>query len=54
MNTWNGSSFFHFLHVALFAEVDYDINTSWKNNQKFGIGQFQKEKCFKKSRYTYG
>ena len=23
------------------------------NNQKFGIGQFQKEKCFKKSRYTY-
>ena len=24
-----------------------------KNNQKFGIGQFQKEKCFKKSRYTY-
>lgn len=25
--TWNGSSFFHFLHVALFAEVDYDINS---------------------------
>ena len=29
------------------------ICISWKNNQKFGIGQFQKEKCFKKSRYTY-
>ena len=25
--TWNGSSFFHFLHVVLFAEVDYDINS---------------------------
>ena len=29
------------------------ICISWKNNQKFGIGQFQKEKCFKKSRYTH-
>ena len=25
--TWNGSSFFHFFHVVLFAEVDYDINS---------------------------
>ena len=23
--TWNGSFFFHFLHVALFAEVDMKI-----------------------------